>query len=108
MFGHLKNILRKWVETPAEAQPEPELNNAPAPARRIGMDPRLGGAPLRKNGVHQNGKGIELPLQPILSALPLELQPRLLHPDAGALTISIPLERILAQLSRGVVQISLW
>ena len=63
-------------------------------------------APITSNGVHQNGKGIELPLQPILSGLPLELQPRLKHPDAGALTISVPLEKILAQLSRGAVQIS--
>ena len=104
MFGLLKNLLRKWVETPVEDQPAPGA--APASTRRIVIAPRPEAAPPQKNGVHQNGKGIELPLQPILSALPLELQPRLLHPDAGALTISIPLEKILAQLSRGVVQIS--
>jgi predicted regulator of Ras-like GTPase activity (Roadblock/LC7/MglB family) len=106
MFGLIKNLLRKWVETPAEAQPTVALGDAPASARRIVMAPRTEAAPPHKNGVHQNGKGIELPLQPILSALPLELQPRLLHPDAGALTIAIPLEKILAQLSRGAVQIS--
>jgi predicted regulator of Ras-like GTPase activity (Roadblock/LC7/MglB family) len=69
------------------------------------MAPRFETGSPHNNGAHQNGKGIELPLQPILSGLPLELQPRLLHPDAGALTISVPLEKILAQLSRGVVQI---
>jgi hypothetical protein len=106
MFGYLKNLLRKWVETPDEDQPAPEPGAAPASTRRIVMAPRADAAPPLLNGVHQNGKGIELPLQPILGALPLELQPRLLHPDAGALTIAIPLEKILAQLSRGVVQIS--
>jgi predicted regulator of Ras-like GTPase activity (Roadblock/LC7/MglB family) len=69
------------------------------------MTPRLETPSPHGNGVHHNGKGVELPLQPILSGLPLELQPRLLHPDAGALTISVPLEKILAQLTRGTVQI---
>ena len=106
MFGHLKNLLRKWVETPDEDQPALAPGAAPASTRRIVMAPRSEAAPPHNNGVHQNGRGIDLPLQPILSALPLELQPRLLHADAGALTISIPLEKILAQLSRGAVQIS--
>ena len=44
-------------------------------------------------------------MQPILAGLPLELQPRLKNPDAGALTVCIPLEKILAQLSRGSVKI---
>ena len=70
------------------------------------MAPPPEGAPAHTNGSHQNGRGIELPLQPILGGLPLELQPRLRHPDAGALTISIPLEKILAQLSRGAVKIT--
>jgi predicted regulator of Ras-like GTPase activity (Roadblock/LC7/MglB family) len=69
------------------------------------MAPRPETAAPQNYVAPQNGKGVELPLQPILSGLPLELQPRLLHPDAGALTISVPLEKILAQLSRGVVQI---
>ena len=70
------------------------------------MAPRPEAAPARENGSHHNGRGIELPLQPILGGLPLELQPRLKQHDAGALTICIPLEKILAQLSRGAVKIS--
>jgi predicted regulator of Ras-like GTPase activity (Roadblock/LC7/MglB family) len=58
------------------------------------------------NGTHQNGQRIELPLQSILSNLALELRSRLKHPDSGALTISIPIEKILPQLSRGVVKVS--
>ncbi len=45
-------------------------------------------------------------MQPILGGLPLELQPRIKHPDAGPLTICIPLEKILAQLSQGSVKIT--
>jgi hypothetical protein len=106
MFGYVKNLLRKWVETPDDNQLAPAVSVAPAPARRIVMAPLLEGAPAPKHGSHQNGRGIELPLQPLLDGLPLELQPRLKHPDAGALTISIPLEKILAQLSRGAVKIT--
>ena len=106
MFGHLKNLLRRLVGTPGGDQPALALGGATASTRRIVMAPRPETASPHNNGGHQNGKGIELPLQPILSGLPLELQPRLLHPDAGALTISVPLEKILAQLSRGAVQIS--
>ncbi len=114
MFGYVKNLLRKWVETPDnwvetpdDTQPAETASAASAHARRIVMAPPLPGtAPARKNGSHQNGRGIELPLQPILGGLPLELQPRLRNADAGELTISIPLEKILAQLSRGSVKIT--
>jgi predicted regulator of Ras-like GTPase activity (Roadblock/LC7/MglB family) len=76
---------------------------APALRRNIVMAPPP--APKPGNGGHHNGHGVELPLQPILAGLPLELQPRLKNGDAGGLTISIPLEKVLAQLSRGSVKI---
>ena len=104
ILGPFKNLLRKLAGPAPQDQAAPSA--APASSRRIVISPRSEAAPPQNHGVHQNGRGIELPLQPILSTLPLELQPRLTHPDAGALTISIPLEKILAQLSRGAVQIS--
>src|ERR1051326_7178451 len=57
---------------------------------------------------HQNGsgKGVELSLQKVLEGLPLELQPRVRHPDVGDATVSIPLEKVLSRLSRGSVKIS--
>ena len=112
MFGYVKNLLRRWVETPDGDESAAEAKAAPAPTRRIVMAPPSQAANAHSNttpqpaGTHQNGRGIELPLQPIIGALPLELQPRLRHPDAGALTICIPLEKILAQLSRGTVKIT--
>src|ERR1019366_2433640 len=101
-----KKLLRRLVETPGEDQPAPAPDVGAGSSRRIVIAPRLETAPPHSNGGHHNGRGIELPLQPILNGLPLELQPRLLHPDAGTLTISVPLEKILAQLSRGAVQIT--
>ena len=104
MLGYIKNLLRKWVETPDEDQAVPAVAAAPAPARKIAMAPLPGATP--RNGSRHNGQGLELPLQPILAELPLELQPRLKNQDAGALTICISLEKVLAQLSRGRVKIS--
>ena len=106
MFGYVKNVLRKWVGTPDESQPPPVLNAAHAPARRPGMARRPAAVPTYANSPHHNGRGLELPLQPILNNLPLELQPRLKHSDAGTLTLSVPLEKVLAQLPRGVVKVS--
>ncbi len=63
-------------------------------------------APSPRSPNYHNGKGVELPLQAVVAALPLELQPRLMQTNVGALTFSIPLEKILAQLSSGMVQIS--
>jgi len=106
MFGYIKNLLRKWVETPDQELPAPVVRADPAPGRKIVMARPREEAPAPRAGGHHNGRGVELPLQPILDGLPLELQPRLRYPDAGALMICIPLEKILAQLSRGSVKIS--
>ena len=113
MFGFLKLFKRKdpspenasfqeeapveefeeYVEPPLE-MPEPPRAQRNGPQRN---------APQR-NG--HNGRGLFLPLQPILDTLPLELQPRIKCSDATDLTVSVPLEKVLSQLSRGVVKIS--
>ncbi len=54
----------------------------------------------------QQSKGVEVSLQKILANLPLELQPRVLVQDVGELAVSVPLEKILAQLSTGSVKLS--
>src|SRR5882724_7472119 len=119
MFGFLKPLLRKLVETPVETEPPPAPDFAPqsfAPAPPAGYPrPARPGRPPQ-HAVHPqpgrlqpgrtNGKGLELPLQSVLQILPLELQPRVLYPEVGDATISVPLEKILAQLSRGTVKIS--
>jgi predicted regulator of Ras-like GTPase activity (Roadblock/LC7/MglB family) len=62
--------------------------------------------PQPRAAAHPTAKGVELPLQKILAGFPLELQPRVRQTDVGDLTISIPLDKILSQLSRGSVKIS--
>ena len=104
MFGFLKNILHRSNSDvpenngeqtqgyPSEAAPA-QAYQAPRPA-------------ARPQPVPQNGKFIDVPVQSILEALPLELQPRVRQMDVGPMTISVPLEKVLAQLSRGVVRVS--
>src|SRR5258708_15588704 len=109
MFGFLKNLLRRPPETPAENQSDPGLNSVAAASASISTTTSsFRAAPLRRNLGPQNGtsKCIEVSLEKILSGLPLELQPRIRQSDVGDLTISVPLEKILAQLSRGAVKVS--
>ncbi len=122
MLGFLKNMMRKLAETPAETPEQPAQEGALAipndsiPPTPIAKQPPARNLANHSNGFHQNGngshgmsrngKGIEVPLQGIIASLPLELHPRVLQPDVGDLVISVPLEKILSQLARGVVKIS--
>ncbi|MEJ0091364.1 MAG: roadblock/LC7 domain-containing protein [Limisphaerales bacterium] len=51
-------------------------------------------------------EGIEMPLQPILAVLPLELRAKVTAPGASGIKISIPVEKVLSQLATGSVKIS--
>ena len=107
MFGFLKKLLRKLVETPAETQQPPAHEFA---SETEGTAPAAESIPegllMSEHRAQRGGRGIELSLQLILQALPLELQPRVQQTDVGTATISVPLEKVLAQLSRGAVKIS--
>ena len=108
MFGFLKNILRKAPETSADNYQPTASEAAPAAPAPAPKAPVFKAPPLRRNGAASNGhsKGIELSLQKILSGLPLELQPRVRRADVGDANIAVPLEKVLAQLSRGAVKLS--
>jgi predicted regulator of Ras-like GTPase activity (Roadblock/LC7/MglB family) len=109
MSGFLRKVFGKGGEAEPEIQaapPAPAPEPAPAPVTRSTSGPAAPVMSVHKNGNGQHSKGVELPLQAILAGLPLELQPKLKHSYAGSLTVSIPLEKILSQLSRGTVKIT--
>jgi len=85
---------QSFQTAPASFQPGSYQNSGPQPQPQ---------RPTHQNG---SGKGVEVPLQKILEGLPLELQPRVRNPHVGDATISIPLEKVLSQLSRGAVKLS--
>lgn len=102
----LRSLFWRLVDNSAPDQSKLAPAAAPIAARAVATDSRPEHAPPRNNGAHHNGRGIDLPLQSILAGLPLELQARVTNAEAGAFTVMIPLEKILSQLSRGVVQLS--
>lgn len=117
MFGFLKHLRRKPVATPAQDQesyaPQDDavVTGASLAVPQAVYAPQSKAAGLPKDGAPRNGspqsaRGLELPLQAIIQDLPLELQPRVKCPNVGDLTIAVPLEKILSQLSRGSVKIS--
>ncbi len=109
--SRMSGFLRKVFGKGGDAQPEAQPAQAAAPAPVTAAAPKAaaplpGAAPVHRNGGSPTSKGLELPLQSILAGLPLELQPKLKHSFSSAVSIAIPLEKILSQLSRGVVKIS--
>jgi predicted regulator of Ras-like GTPase activity (Roadblock/LC7/MglB family) len=133
MFGFLKNLLRKPADAPAEQHdphpaaeqaydaPDAEVASvAPAHGARGRQNGRAGGMPQPQRGTapagnfaaqgqsasQTQGRSVQIPLQPILDGLPLEIQPRVVERNVGDLSISIPLEKVLSQLSRGAVRIT--
>lgn len=127
MFGFLKNLLRRSGNEPEEAQGYDAGENAdytsPAPSangRRNQVSARRSNgngngyghgngqahAKAATNGKSEHQKMVEIPLPSILPGLPLEVQPFLQTGDFFDAVVPVPLERILAQLSRGSVKIS--
>jgi len=98
MFAFLKNLLRNPRRNGAYEAPTPQSWKQEAPA--------TDGTGLKTRKAAPNGRGLELPLKPIVQGLPLELQPCIVRPDVSDMSIHVPLEKILAQLSKGCVKIS--
>jgi predicted regulator of Ras-like GTPase activity (Roadblock/LC7/MglB family) len=84
-------------ESPAAAEPPPVVATARAAHDSNGG---YGGAqaPAAVNG-------LVLPLKTVLPGFPLELRPKIRKQDAGDLTITVPYDKVLSQLSSGVVKI---
>jgi predicted regulator of Ras-like GTPase activity (Roadblock/LC7/MglB family) len=104
--GMLQKLLWKLTSAPPGIEQAAAGQAAPAPSPPAPQPAPIKVPPPPRPAGHSNGKGIALPVQPIIAGLPLELQPRLKQQDAGGLTISVPLEKILAQLASGAVKIS--
>jgi predicted regulator of Ras-like GTPase activity (Roadblock/LC7/MglB family) len=102
MFGFLKNL---WGNHETGLPPAPPLVARPvastAPKTNQTFAPKS--ISSYANG---NGKTIQLLLQPILDNLPTELRRKALHADLGGACVALPVEKILSQLSRGVVKIT--
>jgi predicted regulator of Ras-like GTPase activity (Roadblock/LC7/MglB family) len=104
MFEFFKNL---FVQRPGENPVESEVEAAPSSATQPATpkNPALS-RPVQRPQSNGNGNGVHVPLQAILSGLPLELKGRIRLSEVGDATISVPLEKILSQLASGSVKIS--
>ena len=107
MLGFIKHLLRITPQPPED--PQPVVHPTPVAASSWPLPPSAIGIESRPRSPAQpigGRKFIEMPLQKILAGLPLELQARVRQAEVGELAISIPLERVLAQLSSGAIKIT--
>jgi predicted regulator of Ras-like GTPase activity (Roadblock/LC7/MglB family) len=54
----------------------------------------------------ENADDLQLPLQPIIAVMPIELRAKVMQTPPAGMFISIPLEKVLTQLARGAVKIT--
>jgi predicted regulator of Ras-like GTPase activity (Roadblock/LC7/MglB family) len=103
MFGFFKNLLRRTPESGGQSVSENYPMESEQPSAAIENQPRVVHPPRAYHS--RSSAGISIPLEAVLRILPLELQARVQRTEATDLAITVPLEKILAQLSRGVVRI---
>lgn len=99
MFAFIKKLIKK---TPADGAVHRECPPDRASSPKADPQPAHSPAPSRA----REGRGLELPLKPIMESLPLELQTCIVEPEVSEVCIHVPLEKVLAQLSKGCVRIS--
>ena len=112
MFQFLKNILGKPAQDQAGAnsisrspapRPPAALPKPPAASRtRPATMPHR--PPISGPARHSGSALVQIPLQAVLTGLPLELKGRVVQNEVGAASISVPLEKIVSQLSSGTVK----
>lgn len=109
MLDFLKHIFRHRpvtddlaAETPAPASVAGQSSTAPRPPTR--SEPRPGeDSAGRDNG---NGNSVEVSLQAVFNAFPPQLKGRIRQLEVGGATVSVTLDKVLSQLSRGTVKIT--
>src|SRR5882672_8225503 len=110
-FGRLKGLFGKsdnstdssgdtqtFVAASAPLSP-PRVEVAPAPGAAPSPAPRSNNGNSSTSGI----AGVAIPLQAILNGLPVELRPKVRVQTVGDLTVTITLDKILSQLSQGLV-----
>jgi predicted regulator of Ras-like GTPase activity (Roadblock/LC7/MglB family) len=103
--GLLRGVLRHLDPNEAFVPQTPRFHtstSSPVTAVPVAATPTPTVAPTPV----ENADGLQLPLQPIIAALPMELRAKVLQTPPAGMVISIPLDKILTQLARGAVKIS--
>jgi predicted regulator of Ras-like GTPase activity (Roadblock/LC7/MglB family) len=122
LFSRFRNLFRRaeqeydydeyYEEYPDIAIEEPVANEQSVDNVENGVS---GGGPAGRSlrlphgaqapGAEPQEQGVHVSLAPIVAGMPLELQSRILD-DLGDLSVFLPLDKILPQLSKGAVSVS--
>ncbi|MGH7952637.1 MAG: roadblock/LC7 domain-containing protein, partial [Limisphaerales bacterium] len=97
--GMLRGLLRRFGD---EATETPRAATAP----QMDAPRQSSSAAFAPPPVSENSDEIQLHLQSVLAALPLELRAKIMNPDTAEMLISISIEKILPQLATGSVKIT--
>ena len=105
--GLFRGLLRRFADdnetVPTEtSRPATTEASAPIPMPSEPQSPPASVTPT----VAANPDEIQLPLQPVLTTLPMELRAKIMGANTTGMAISIPVEKALAQLATGSVKIS--
>lgn len=105
--GLLRGLLRRFDDDQAVAtktfQPGAAAPSAPIPMSADSQSQ----SPLIPTAAPANPDEIQLPLQPILATLPMDLRAKIMGTvNTVTMTLSIPVEKVIAQLATGSVKIS--
>jgi len=114
MFDRLKNFFKKRATEELAAEPEAaafpprEFQPGYTPGDRPAAEPPPfpEPAPFEGEPPQPAGDSIRILLKPVLLKLPDVLRARVRQPPSGPVPISIPLQKVLAQLPQGSVKIS--
>ncbi|MGA2280770.1 MAG: hypothetical protein ABSG80_10765 [Verrucomicrobiota bacterium] len=113
--GLLRGLLRRLDDEEATASQTPRTLAVAAPpvtvvtpaaAARPQMAPPASPAPTMPPASAENPDELQLPLQSILAAMPMDLRAKVMQAPPAGTMIAVPLEKILTQLAFGSVKIA--
>ncbi len=105
--GLLRGVLRHLDPNEAFGPQTPRFHTsarAPVTAVPVAATPLQMTAPAPTPA--ENANELQLPLQPIIAAMPMELRAKAVQTPPAGMVISIPLDKVLTQLARGAVKIT--
>ena len=112
--GWLRGLLRRLDDDEATAPQTPRalavaappVTAAPAAAARPQTAPPASPASTMPPAPAENPDELQLPLQSILAAMPMDLRAKVMQTPPAGMMIAVPLEKILTQLAFGSVKIA--
>ena len=105
--GLLRGVLRHLDPTDAFGPQTPRFHtsaSAPVTVEPVAVTPLQMAAQAPTPA--ENANELQLPLQPIIAAMPMELRAKAMQTPPAGMVISIPLDKVLTQLARGAVKIT--